>query len=316
MIAEVTLLLGLFLGINIGGNNASSAMGAAYGAKVRGIFSALLLVLLFATLGAILSGEAVIRTIGEGIVPKGIISPKNAIIIIIAASSLIFLANIIKLPLSTSQVIVGAIAGLGFFYNAINHRILLTIVGWWILTPVVAYATSYLAGRYVYMPLLFWIADKLSIKTAERLIGAGITLSGCFVAYSIGANNAANAVGPIVGAGILSYKDAVLMGGFSIGLGALILGKRVLETVGDNITDLCIISAILVQVIAGSLLYIASHMGIPISLNETVTASIIGIGCAKNGNMVSNNTVRRITLAWVVSPFLAGVITFGSALLL
>jgi PiT family inorganic phosphate transporter/sulfate permease len=133
------------------------------------------------------------------------------------------------------------------------------------------------------------------------------------VAYSAGANNAANAVGPFAGTGgvILSTYGAVF-GGLAIGLGALLMGGRVLDTVGKEITELCVIRAIFVEFTAAGIVHLASILGVPVSLGEIVAAGVIGIGCANSGmHLVKSATVKKIVIAWFISPLLAGILAFG-----
>jgi len=132
-----------------------------------------------------------------------------------------------------------------------------------------------------------------------------LTVSGCYVAYSAGANNAGNAVGPIVGAGGIQPSYGAILGGIAIGIGALLMGGRVLDTVGKEITELCIVRAMFVEFTSAIIVHIASILGIPVSLGEIVAAGVIGIGCANSGmHMVKDDVVKKIVMAWFISPLL------------
>ena len=74
-----------------------------------------------------------------------------------------------------------------------------------------------------------------------------------------------------------------VVGGLAIVAGAMVFGSRVLEMVVKGITELCVIGAVFVEFVAAIIVHSASVMGIPVSLGEIVTASIIGIGCANEG---------------------------------
>ncbi|MFQ6054773.1 MAG: anion permease [Methanosarcinales archaeon] len=311
LLSIVALAIALFMGMNIGGNNAAASMGSAYGAKARTKTQAVVLIAIFALLGALINGGEVIKTLGKGIVPGDVITISGAITAISVAGICIFIANIFKVPISTSQATVGAVAGIGIFYGMLNTGLLIKIAIWWIVTPIVAALSSFLIGRYVYPHILIWLTDHESEDTIRKLINILLTLSGCYVAYSAGANNAANAVGPFVGAGLFTFFEGALLGGISIGAGALLLGGRVLDTVGKEITELCAIRAVFVEFISAFIVHIASILGIPISLGEIVTAAIIGIGCAEYGMKATrnNSAVKKIAIMWVVSPLLAGSIS-------
>ncbi len=317
---EITLILivafavALFMGLNIGGNNAAAAMGAAYGAKVRTKYQAVILIGVFSLLGAVFSGEEVIKTLGKGILPAGTILLEGAIIAVGAAGLTVFLANILRVPISTSQAAVGAVVGIGLFYgpSKINTPLLGEIVVWWVVTPILAWLLAYIMGKYLYTNILIWLADhhesEVSIRKSLNIL---LTFSGCYVAYSAGANNAANAVGPIVGAIGLSFYGAVF-GGLAIGLGALLMGGRVLDTVGKEITELCVIRATFIEFTSAILVHVASILGIPVSLGEIVAAGIIGIGCANSGmHIIKGEVVKKILIAWIISPLLAGTVAFA-----
>ena len=308
-------LVAIFMGLNIGGNNAAAAMGAAYGAKVRTKYQAVILIGIFSLLGAIFSGGAVIKTLGSGILPSGTILLNGAIVAVGAAGITVFLANLLRIPISTSQAAVGSVVGIGLFYGSskINLPLLGYIVSWWVVTPVLAWLLAYLLGKYLYTDILVWLADHSSSEASiKKLLNVLLTISGCYVAYSAGANNAANAVGPFVGAGLIDPLWGAVLGGITIGFGALLMGGRVLDTVGKEITELCIIRATFVEFTSAIIVHVASILGVPVSLGEIVSAGIIGIGCANSGmHLVKGEVVKKIMIAWVVSPLLAGVMAFA-----
>lgn len=319
MILSITVIIAfivaLFMGLNIGGNNAAAAMGAAYGAKVRTKYQAVLLIGVFSVLGAVIDGGEVIKTLGKGILPSGTIMLEGAIVAVAAAGITVFLANLLRVPISTSQAAVGSVVGIGFFYGAskINTAFIGYIIGWWIVTPILAWLLAYLMGKYLYMNILIWLADHhesdVSIRKSLNIL---LTISGCYVAYSAGANNAANAIGPFVGAGLVGSIPGAIFGGLAISLGALLLGGRVLDTVGKEITELCVIRATFVEFTSAFIVHIASIKGIPVSLGEIVAAGIIGIGCANSGmHIVKGEVVKKILIAWVISPLFAGILAFG-----
>jgi PiT family inorganic phosphate transporter/sulfate permease len=134
-----------------------------------------------------------------------------------------------------------------------------------------------------------------------------LTVSGCFVAFSAGANNSANAVGPLVGMGLINSHSGAILAGVAMGAGAILLGGRVLETVGKEITEICILRAISVEFTGATLLLTASLFGIPVSLAEIITSGIIGFSCAQQGFTVTaqNRHVARIAFFWFVVPFVA-----------
>ncbi|VVB91724.1 Phosphate transporter family protein [uncultured archaeon] len=317
----VAFLVAVFMGLNIGGNNAAAAMGAAYGAKVRTKYQAVMLIGVFSFLGAVLSGGEVIKTLGSGILPPGTILLEGAIVAVGAAAITVFLANILRIPVSTSQASVGSLVGIGFFYGAskLNVSILGKIAAWWVITPLLAWLLAYIMGKYFYTNILVWLADHSDSEASIRKsLSILLTFSGSYVAYTAGANHAGIVVGPFVGAdNTISPFYGAALGGLAIGLGALLMGGRVLDTVGNDICELCVIRATFVEFVSAVIVHLATILGIPVSLGEIVTAGVIGIGCANSGmHIVKSGVVKKIAIAWVISPLLAGTLAFGLMMLI
>lgn len=311
IIAMAAIASAIFMGINIGGNNAAASMGAAYGAKARTKKQAVVLIAIFSFLGAVISGGDVVETLGNGIVPGNTITLVSAIVAITAAALSLFIGNILKVPVSASQSAVGSIVGIGLFFGVLDTSLLTQIIGWWIITPLLAFSLAFLCGKFIHPKLVLWLMDHESEEMIRSIIVKLLTATGCYVAYSAGANNTASAIGPLVGAGFFDQTTGTILGGLTLGIGALLIGGRILETVGNNITELCSIRAIFIEAIAAVIVHGASYAGIPVSLGQIVPAAIIGIGCANEGfNTVKSKTVKRIGFMWITSPIIAGLIAY------
>ena len=140
-----------------------------------------------------------------------------------------------------------------------------------------------------------------------------ITISGISVAFSAGANNSANAVGPLVGLGLIGSYQGALIAGVAMGVGAILFGGRVLETVGKGITEICILRAVSVEFTGAIIILMASYSGIPVSIAEIITSGIIGFSLAQKGVGVTlrNKHVMRIAFFWIVIPFIAIAMGYG-----
>jgi PiT family inorganic phosphate transporter len=96
--------------------------------------------------------------------------------------------------------------------------------------------------------------------------------------FSAGASNVANAVAPLVGNGSLDLYPAILLGGAAIGLGAFTIARRTMDTVGNDLTDLPLVAAIVVAAVASTIVTFLSALGIPASFVIIATMSIVGLG--------------------------------------
>ncbi|MBI3584063.1 MAG: inorganic phosphate transporter [Nitrospinae bacterium] len=311
----IAIAVSFLLAMNIGASNSAAEMAAAYGAGARTKKEAVTLIAIFALLGAIISGGAVINTLGNGLVSGRTFSEtfSTVFIVLIVATTFVIFANYLKSPIATTHAIVCAVVGIGLYTGELNTKKFIQIVLWWILTPSLAFIFNYLIGKYLYFKILHYLTTLGSEEKIKRLLSITITISGCYVAFSAGSNNAANAVGAIVGAGVIPSSNAAIMAGLGMGLGAILFGGRILDTVGKGITDIGIVRAISIESTGATIIYIASLMGIPVSLNETITSGIIATSCARVGfkKTAKNEHVVRILFFWFGAPFFAVSLSYG-----
>ncbi|MDA2920401.1 inorganic phosphate transporter family protein [Desulfobacterota bacterium AH_259_B03_O07] len=308
-ILPVAIVLSTILALNIGANNSAASMATAYGAGIRTKREATFLIAVFALLGAIVAGAPVVKTLGNGIVPGEVLSSHLGLVLIIFVIAIIAIswANITRVPVATTHAIVCAIAGVGIYANALNGRKFLEIIVWWVVGPFIALIINYLIGRFLYFRTLSFLTNRYSEKNINRVLTLMITISGSFLAFSAGSNNSANAVGPLVGIGLLNPTTGAILAGLAMGVGAIVLGGRLLETVGKEITEICILRAVSVEFTGAILIFIASIYGIPISIAEIITSGIIGFSIAQQGFSITakNRHVIRIALFWLVLPIIA-----------
>ncbi len=309
------IVLASFLALNIGANNSAASMATAYGAGVRSKRQAVIIIAVFALLGAVIAGAPVVKTLGNGLVPSEVLSSHIGLVLIIfiIASLFVTWANVAKVPIATTHAIVCAIAGVGLYSSALHTDKFFEILIWWVAAPLVAWVINFLVAKYLYFRTLKFLTERYSEKSINGILTIMITISGTFLAFSAGANNSANAVGPLVGLGLIgSYKGAVIAG-VAMGVGAILFGGRVLETVGKEITEICILRAVSVEFTGAALILIASIFGIPVSIAEIVTSGIIGFSCAQQGFGVTarNRHVVRIAFFWIVIPFIAIAMGYG-----
>ncbi len=315
LILPISIALAAFLALNIGANNSAASMATAYGAGVRTKRQATVIIAVFALLGAIIAGAPVVRTLGKGLVPSEILSSHVGLVLIIFVIAIIFVswANVARVPIATTHAIVCAIAGVGLYAGSLNTGKFTEIIIWWVAAPALAWVINYLVARFLYFKTLKFLSDRYQEASINRILIVMITISGSFLAFSAGANNSANAIGPIVGLGLISSFDGAVLAGLAMGVGALLFGGRVLETVGKEITEICIIRAVSVEFTGAALILVASFSGIPVSIAEIVTSGIIGFSCAQNGFAATarNRHVVRIAFFWIVIPFIAVAMGYG-----
>ncbi|CAH2715199.1 Sulfate permease CysP [Neobacillus rhizosphaerae] len=308
MLTILAITIGLFFSLNIGASGAAASMGISYGSGVVNKRLALLLCGIAVFLGAYFGGGEVVKTIGNGIVPSNTFTVPIALIVLASAALSLFLANIFGIPLSTSEVAVGSVVGAGIVYQSIFLSNLVWIMFFWLLTPIAAFVIAILASYLLKNKRLKrWMEARKSVP----FLAALVVFMGLFEGFSAGMNNVANAVGPLVGAKILSTGNGIFWGGLFVATGALLLGQRVLETNGKKITALRLEEGCVISGTGASIVTVASLFGIPVPLTQITTSSIIGIGFAKHGRAVlKKDIVVQMLTVWIVSPVLSMVLSY------
>lgn len=310
-IVGLTILMGIAVGWSIGANDAANSLGTAVGSRVLTLKQALLLISIFGFLGAFLQGSYVAKTIGKSIVPINQLDKDVALYLALVASfaacAWVVLATYWKIPISTSHSIVGAVAGAGLAIGAhVNWKVLLDIFICWIFTPLGAAILGYFLYR-IFQNAFYRIIPRRYLKT---ILPALIIISGCYVAYTWGANDVANTVGVITGAGILSTNVAIVLGGAAIILGIVTWGYKVIETIGSEIVHLLPIMAFSAQLASAINVHIYTVFGIPVSTSHSIVGAIFGVGLVRGVHVLNMRVGRDILICWIATPFISGVISF------
>jgi len=151
--------------------------------------------------------------------------------------------------------------------------------------------------------------DDDSTEQVFRKIQIGTS---CYVALAQGANDVANAIGPLaviyflvksghVGAQVPVPAWLLLFGGVGIACGIGMAGHRVMETIGTKITTLTNTRGFAVDFAAASTVLLASKMGLPVSTTHAAVGGVIGVGLAGGIEAVNFGIVFQIMLYWVLT---------------
>jgi len=144
--------------------------------------------------------------------------------------------------------------------------------------------------------------------------------AGFFMAFGIGANDVANAMGTSVGSKAITFKQAIFIAAIFEFLGAYLAGGEVTDTIRKEIVDpnlyidkenIFIIGMMSALLAAGTWLLVASSKGWPVSTTHSIVGSIVGFVIISAGfQAVSWDKVGTIAASWVVSPAISGIIAF------
>lgn len=309
--------MSLGVGWSIGANDAANSLGTAVGSKVLKLKQAIILICVFGFLGAFLQGSYVADTIGKGIVPidqlEGNMPLYLALVASFAACVWVVLATYWKMPISTSHSIVGAVAGAGLAIGAdIKWKVLKDIFICWVFTPLGAAVLGYIV-YFIFKDLFYRIVPRRYLKAVLSVL---IITSGCYVAYTWGANDVANATGLIAGSGLLNPKLSVALGGIAIVIGIMTWGYKVIETIGSEIAHLLPLMAFAAQLASAINVHVYTVLGIPVSTSHSIVGAIFGVGLVRGVKVLNIRIMREIMLCWLATPFISGVISFAAFKLL
>lgn len=329
----IPFLLAMFLAINMGGSGTAPAFSAAYGANVlkRTLIPGLFGIMVLA--GALIAGKEVSLTLGGGLLEHSFFTPLNTSIILFSIGLSLLIANLIGVPQSTSQATVLSIAGAATALDGLNtQKLFYEIIPTWIILPIVAFFIMLSLSKWVF-PLLqskVFTDDYTHLKQHKGL-KAVLILSSLYVAFSIGANNVANAAAPIASLtaneigqeAIQNFLPIIILSVLIVApcfaIGSSLLGHKVTKTTGKDIVEVSPFYATIIALITASLLLWASIIkGIPTSLVQLNGAAFIALSVSKNGlkNTFNNKTVRRFFTVWGIAPIFAFTLTFALIALL
>lgn len=295
-----------FMGWALGANDASHVFGTAVATRAIRFSTAAFVFCVFVMLGATLQG-------GEGMHTLSRLSaqtPQTAFIVVISAAVTVTLMTVLKLPVSTSQAVVGCIIGLGLAAGGgdMNLGGLKKVVLCWVGTPVGAMVMS--AALYRALgPVYNRVSGNIFV--ADTLIKAGLLISGAYGSYALGANNVANVTGVFFGIipGLTQFW-AVFLGGAFICVGVVTYSRRVMETVGSNLVPLEPFTALICVLAEAVTVHFYAMVGVPVSTSQAIVGAVLGIGLIKGVRSVNNKVLGGILLGWLFTPLVGGAIAY------
>jgi inorganic phosphate transporter, PiT family len=156
------------------------------------------------------------------------------------------------------------------------------------------------------------LEKKQHFYTVERVFGVLMIVTACSMAFAHGSNDVANAIGPL--AAVITVADTgivgseaplplwvLMLGGIGIVVGLATMGRRVIATVGEKITQLTPSRGFAAELAAATTIVIASGTGLPISTTHTLVGAVLGVGMARGIEAIDLRVVGRIFASWLVT---------------
>uniref|UniRef100_A0A8B9PQ88 Phosphate transporter n=1 Tax=Apteryx owenii TaxID=8824 RepID=A0A8B9PQ88_APTOW len=159
-------------------------------------------------------------------------------------------------------------------------------------------------------------ATDVDLNTAQFLQ----ILTACFGSFAHGGNDVSNAIGPLVAlylvyqTGDVATKVAtpiwlLLYGGAGICIGLWVWGRRVIQTMGKDLTPITPSSGFSIELASALTVVIASNVGLPISTTHCKVGSVVSVGWLRSKKAVDWRLFRNIFMAWFVTVPISGLIS-------
>jgi inorganic phosphate transporter, PiT family len=301
------------VGWGIGASSGANVISMLAGPQITSLRKAALIVSALVFCGALLQGGAVIDTIGNGIVSKESLSTNRLAVLsaLIVTAVFVILTTLEAVPVSSSHAIVGALIGTSVglrLTEELDSGLLSRIFASWLLTPIISLLLAFFVYKFVSAPL----SKRMSLITYSEAFRWLSIMATAFTAYSLGANNIGNAVGPVLSSGVgVDANIIIAVMALSIVLGILSYSRRMVNMVSRNITVVDPVTTFTAQLSAGLVTFYFTLLGIPISAVQALIGGLVGVGLTKGFGMINSKLFVQMFIGWIVTPVIAALLSIG-----
>ncbi|MBA7516223.1 hypothetical protein ES705_08269 [subsurface metagenome] len=318
----VIIVLALLYDFLNGANDSANAIATVIATKALTPLNALALASFFNVAGAFAFTE-VAKTIGKGIVPPGSLTTNIFLVVLISgligAITWTYICTTLGIPISVTHSLVGAILGAGIVAGGMG------IINWTVLNNKVFLAIAlgpfagFIAGAVLFS-LISWLLYLFFKKTpstkTEGIFKKLQIISASFMAFSHGMNDTQNAMGVIT--------VALLIGGFIptfyvpwwvkltcgsvMAMGTLLMGWKVIRTMGWRLTKLEPKHGFSAETGAGIAVVGMSLAGMPVSTTHVIGSAVIGGSFFQSLQRIRWSEVGKMFTAWVITIPIAAAI--------
>jgi inorganic phosphate transporter, PiT family len=258
---------------------------------------------------------AVAKTVGKGLIDTGLATDMTILAALLGAIAWNLTCWRLGLPSSSTHALVGGLIGAALVQSGsrgvIWHGLLTKVIIPAAVSPVVGFL-----GAFALLIVIYRVFFRVSPGPGNRGFRLGQLLSGTWVAFAHGANDAQKTMGVIALAlythgSISSFYVPTwvkIAAGLTIAAGTYVGGWRVIRTLGQRIYKLQPEHGFSAQVAAGTTIYLGTHFGFPISTTHAVSGSVMGAGATKRFSAVRWGVAGNIVAAWLLTIPAAGLV--------
>jgi PiT family inorganic phosphate transporter len=302
------VVVALFFDFTNGFHDTANSIATSVSTRALSPRAAVLSAAVLNFLGAFVSLK-VAATIASGIVNPDVITLNVVLAGLVGAITWNLITWYLGLPSSSSHALIGGVLGSSIAAAGLD------VVNWnglvdKVLIPslIAPFAGLFLAGAL--MLALTWLIRRRAPGTVNRVFRRLQLLSGGFVAFTHGTNDAQKTMGIIALALISSGHLApgadpplwvIVCAAIAMAAGTYAGGWRIIKTLGTRIAKLDPPQGFAAQTACASILWTTAHFGFPVSTTHTISGSVMGAGASRRLSAVRWGVAGTIVAAWVVT---------------
>jgi inorganic phosphate transporter, PiT family len=304
-IVALVVVLGLIFEFVNGFHDAANAIATVVATRVLSLQAAVAMAAILNFVGAV-SGTAVATTVGKGLVDAQAVTQGTVAIALFTAIAWDLLTWYFGLPTSSSHALLFAVlgasvamAGPGVVVLSGLEKVLIGLV----YSPLFG-----LLGGGLIMIAIYWIFRRVPANRVSGLFGRLQLVSSAYMAFSHGGNDGQKTMGIIALAlfsygalGTTFYIPTWVMIAAAIGMaaGTLFGGWRIIKTMGVGLVHLQPVNGFAAETAAGTVIEVATRLGMPISTTHAISGAILGVGSVRSARNVRWGVAGNIVAAWV-----------------
>lgn len=312
------LIIAFVLAIGIGANDETFA--PVVGARKLTPTQCVMIGSVLAILGALTLGNNVAGTVGTGI-SSITLSDTMIFSVLLGMAIVLILSSYLGLPISSTHAMVGSITGLAVYqafidsvqlFNYVNIDKIYTIVLSWFLSPTIGFIGSFVIYRLISGISLKTTTGLNSVERNEIIAANLLLVFVIITALSRGGNDVANAVSPLMQTFSTENLTSIplLLGGLGMALGLILLARKILRTLGNEIVEMTPIKALSVQIATAIITFTGAFVGIPLSGTHILVSSIVGVAYSSKSR-VNNKLILKIGGSAVGTPFIGAILAIS-----
>jgi len=311
--ADFTLVavvaVALFFDFTNGFHDTANSIGTSVSTRALSPRMAVLTAAVLNFAGAFVSLE-VAATVATGIVTPDVITLEVVLAGLVGAITWNLLTWYLGLPSSSSHALIGGVAGSAIAAQGFD------VVQWHalvekVLIPSLAAPVFGIVGAAAIMLALLWVVRRRAPGLVNRVFRRAQIVSGGFVAFTHGTNDAQKTMGVITLALIASgHLDAegfdvplwvIVSAAIAMAAGTYAGGWRIIKTLGQRIAKIDPVQGFAAQTSTAAILWTTAHYGFPVSTTHTISGSVLGAGATPRFRRVRWSVFGSILVAWVLT---------------